>query len=165
MKLQNPTPEAIRAVADTLDAAAAAEKEAGRDLRIRMWAGAATRTPRETACCHGGAYFLLAISERQWGKDPIMPPDFQSRFYGQAFIHGAGAMAHDLGFRDIWELTHWAFQNPDLWGNKSGDSMFTSPFAFHQTPDTISIGAIADWWRAVADRIETADARKVLAHG
>ena len=166
--MKHPTPEACRAVADTLDAAAKAEEEAGRDLEIRMWTSAATRFPCKTVCCHGGAYFLQAISDESFERGLLVAPDYEGRERADAFMDGAKAMAFDLGFESIHHLTHWAWLYSDLWGSEQGDSMFTSPYAFREAPDTISIGTIAAWWRAVADRIETAgvggqEARRLAA--
>ena len=67
---------------------------------------------------------------------------------------GADRMARDLGFYNKTKLEKWAKENPKLWGNENGNSMFESNLAFGQLNDTLKLSEIISHWLKVADRIE-----------
>ena len=78
-----------------------------------------------------------------------------------SFDEGANCMATIAGFVDTGTMTlaevleQWAANNPDIWGNEHGGSMFHHVCAF--VPDyigyDISLQTVADHWRGVYERL------------
>ena len=128
--------------------------------------------PCKTICCHGGM-FLLALKEDtsnfSFEYNPYLY-DAQTLYYKNSFIgkktsvpnfaDGAELLAKFLGFTNIEGLKDWAVRNPNLWGNRHGDKMFSADVAFME--DTVdqsnscngSVDTIINHWKKVADRIE-----------
>lgn len=178
-----PKPEAVREVARRLRDAGQRERieiDLSR-TRVVRW----TKPPWHTVACHGGSYALArreAVAEgyrlefRPLEGDALLEyhPDerLSARFGCELWaidatgevnhkIHGnrgALALARDLGYEDSEALCQWAHENPRQWGNVRGGAMFYDEDAFDETPETISLKAIAEWWLQVADRLEVEEA-------
>lgn len=83
----------------------------------------------------------------------------QSEYFLRHFADGANAFAEELGFTYRDDLTEYAAENPEIWGNKNGDEMFCSAYAFNEgdkeyTNETITTKAIGEKLIAVAKRLE-----------
>ena len=178
-----PKPEAVREVARRLREAEQRERieiDLSR-TRVLRWA----KPPWHTVACHGGSYVLArseAVAEeyrlefRPLEGDALLEyhPDerVSARFGCELWavdatvevnhkIHGntgALALARDLGYEDCEALCQWAHENPRQWGNVRGGAMFYAEDAFGETPETISLEAIAQWWLQVAERLEADEA-------
>ena len=99
-----------------------------------------------TVCCHAGAY-LLARHPVSSALGVILP-EFQS------YTRGAYVMANDLGFENARGLQNFMRENPEIWGNDNGYSMFASPYSF--TPATVhttTFTKIIEHWKGVAERL------------
>jgi len=73
------------------------------------------------------------------------------------FEYGAMLMAEDLGFNSEEELMAWAKDNPEIWGNESGDFMFSRYRAYTGKPDihvTCEYTDIIAHWAKVAERLK-----------
>lgn len=73
------------------------------------------------------------------------------------YEYGAMLMAEDLGFRNEDELRAWAEDNPEIWGNKHGGSMFSRYDAYTGIFDirvTCEYSDIITHWAKVADRLK-----------
>lgn len=94
-----------------------------------------------TTMCHGGWYAAVAIKNK-----------FLKTFHYQ---DGANKMAQDLGFKHMSELSEWAMQNPELWGNESGSNMFASKHAFLTDKEfgATCLEDIIEHWRGVYQRL------------
>jgi hypothetical protein len=55
---------------------------------------------------------------------------------------GANLMADDLGFNNLVDLSTWAHDNPEIWGNDWGGSMFTKKIAYNNSGFD---GVISQW--------------------
>lgn len=79
-----------------------------------------------------------------------------------AFIHnithndytaGAALIAEHLGFSSSHHLKMWAYDNPKIWGNKSGAGMFCDGAAFGGDDTTITnLSQIINHWKEVKVR-------------
>ena len=139
--MNHPTPEAVREVADRLEQAANLY-EPVIDMSIPTVA-AVCGTP----CCHAGLYALAL--RKHWPDGAL----------SACYERGTRWMAQDLGFQSSSGLRMWARNNPKIWGNTMGSSMFVSKLAFVPVSDPITVNTIVAHWRAVADRLEG------VAHG
>ena len=75
---------------------------------------------------------------------------------------GVLRLATDLGFDEGSELTEWAAHNPDLWGNRHGGGMFSTPYAFDVDVDEdapFPVSTFVEHLRAVAERVRKWEAR------
>jgi hypothetical protein len=111
-------------------------------LRLDMMeTGVNTNHVCGTIHCHSGTY-------------AIMRSDLSRCL---SYDDGADQMASDLGFYDLFNLSEWAGNNPDIWGNTYGRWMFSEKLSFTSPsrPDgALSIQHIADHWNEVAQRLE-----------
>ena len=74
------------------------------------------------------------------------------------YMYGADRMAAYLGFANGEHLQYWAENNPKLWGNHFGYSMFSSSLAFGKLmfsndTDLLTVKDIGNHWLKVADRL------------
>ena len=142
--MKHPRPEDIRKVADRLESVAGT-------ACLDMAASFVKKSPYhcKTVACHGGFYALACSVEMKDGK--VDPHDGSTNYKV-----GANQMALDLGFSSMSSIKDWAGENPDLWGNRFGLSMFGAPqaFGFDHEDNRIRLENIIKWWRDVADRIE-----------
>lgn len=81
------------------------------------------------------------------------------------FSDGACAFAKELGFSNSAELSKYAYENPEIWGNVEGGGMFSIPNAFDEGEKkylhgTITTKAIGEKLIAVADRLIVAEKHK-----
>ena len=75
------------------------------------------------------------------------------------YHEGAHMLARHLGFMNAPALKGWAERHPKIWGNRHGERMFAGngAVAFAKPPFTpVMVSEIVAWWRAVADRLDTA---------
>lgn len=99
-----------------------------------------------TPMCHAGWYALAVKDE--------LPTD-----RGINFQHGKILMSKHLGFEELgdYDVSTWAYQNPDIWGNNYGSGMFCDPEAFvtDKRPNywDLSLQSIVDHWTDVRDRL------------
>jgi len=73
------------------------------------------------------------------------------------YKYGAMLMAEDLGFDDEDELMAWAEVNPEIWGNKWGNLMFSRYEAYTGKLDvrvTCEYSDIITHWAKVAERLK-----------
>lgn len=94
--------------------------------------------------CHGGWYATLLPMTK-----------IGSMSFMVSYSDGAKAIAQDLGFLDEEKLKNWAYENPELWGNKDGKYMFSSDSAFtgYEYISVVSLNQIVTHWEQVRDRV------------
>lgn len=73
--------------------------------------------PCGTVHCVGGWYGISALEA------------IDNRIY-TSYTKGAEKMAQDLGFSRPRELTIWAYNNSEIWGNNDGPYMFSEAAAY-----------------------------------
>lgn len=94
--------------------------------------------PCGTTHCHAGL-FLIGCDNSEYENVVV------------GYGYGVKLMTRMLGFWGCELLLKWASMNAYLWGNGNGKFMFTDNDAFNGAKKP---SQIADWWEAVADRIE-----------
>ena len=127
-----------------------------------------------TIACHGGHYAVqYAVDELknvEWedfirgGTKVLMVHytqwDGDEASHTVVYSDGALFMARDLGFADMSELTSWADQNHELWGNQRGENMFCATSHAFTGADScsdsrsVTLSEVRDHWQGVADRIK-----------
>ena len=65
------------------------------------------------------------------------------------------ALAIYLGFSGKIEMQNWAEENPLIWGNSGGGSMFSWGLAFGQVRQEFSHLIIVEHWAKVLERLES----------
>lgn len=93
-----------------------------------------------TVHCHGGWYAVATLDLNQ----------------SLDFSDGATKMAEHLGFDNYLSLEDWAEENPGLWGNSRGETMFVFPSAFksESRPEGAqNLQDIIDHWSEVQSRL------------
>ena len=133
----NPSPEACREVAACINRAI----EKYPEVELDMEEGTVYNYdhPCGTTHCHAGL-FLIGYNEPE-----------ASRTY---YYTGVSELRKLLGFYERSyneDVKLWADSNPLLWGNECGYLMFSDAGAFGGAKKP---SQIAEWWEAVADRIE-----------
>jgi len=89
-----------------------------------------------TPMCHGGWYAVaLGIYDDDRGYE-----DFET---------GVDLMAQHLGFERGYDLGDWASNNPDIWGGRFGEEMFSHKMAFNNAE---TLTDIYNWWARVHNR-------------
>lgn len=130
----NPTKKQVQVVIDTLQSA--------KDKTTEMGYKAAPVNMMDvhlegcgTPMCHAGYYAIMNSMD-----------DYED---------GANKMAKDLGFKNSRDLLTWALDNPEIWGNKNGNGMFSAPISFGiDTPTAIGdLQVIIDHWKGVQSRL------------
>ena len=177
----HPEPQAVRDVADRLESMAKQLKktkfppildmECGRVLQAKDYGVEGNQCG--TVACHAGHY-LLATKDREPNVDFLCDVFgehvlYDSNTEGEVFyIIGSFRMARDLGFGRVRDLVNWARENPDVWGNDYGGTMFNSDgyeaFGLPHVGSCLDesdakvmeagLDVIIQHWRDVADRIE-----------
>ena len=72
---------------------------------------------------------------------------------GKDWKYGARLIACECGLEDRYHLTRWANNNPKLWGNEYGDSMFGYKQAFGVEPnEELTLSDITAHLREVSER-------------
>ena len=133
-----PTHKKLKTVIDTLGSIREVADRVGVDMD-RVLVDPACRA----SSCHGGWYGI-------------------ARGCQSVFDKGVDRMAHDLGFRGRHDLTTWAEENPDLWGNRYGEWMFGLEIAFGCTRDTITMTKIINHWIGVNNRCHPHDQLELI---
>ena len=128
--------EDARAVAETFDRILADPSYDGHHVIMSQ---ANVTVECGTTACHAGWYELARAPAGT---------EIKSLFW----TDGADQMARDLGFEYREDLTEWARDNPDVWGNEYGYGMFQLNLAFGDGP--ITLADIAEHWHGVANRLE-----------
>ena len=132
-----------------------------------------------TYACHAGWYAFAQIEGMDtpgtWDPRPRYLPGMERYVDADGntvnFGQGADWMAITAGFTRDGTMTpaevleRWADDNPDLWGNAHGWSLFTSPSAFlsyeEQTENAdMSLRTVAIHWEGVYERLCTATGEK-----
>jgi hypothetical protein len=102
----------------------------------------------ETVACHAG-----------WACDFKIPVnDVDLSMYEDHFEIGRLKIAKHLGFDSCFTLKLWALNNPSLWGNANGASMFSSigheSFGYtFENKNLVDLIFIAQWWARVGERV------------
>ena len=122
--------------------------------------------PCGTIACHAGWYLLAKLHEADdvgWAEDEDHPLSLTNKAGSyRGFSEGLRLLMQDLGYGEHGDLKDWAERNPELWGNRNGDGMFSNPLAFKSDAEWyITVKDIAEHWLAVADRIEALNKPKV----
>lgn len=129
------------------------------------------RVNRNFSCgtihCHGGWYAIGSGLTKDDKKFIV-------------YTNGAHQVALDLGFDsdggvppilgisiEIIALQQWANDNPEIWGNAFGASMFTRRIAFksaNRPQGAMSLQDIVDHWQEVYERIKTKEEQDAMVH-
>ena len=173
--MKHPTKEAVLKVSNVFR-----ELSENEEYKVQFENAHITRQGCDTAACHAGWYLyhkhknngywasvmegshiqyftpsgsiVKKIDERSLGEN-CLTPVFQH-------MEGADLMAINLGFKDSMDLKKWARENPEIWGNKYGEMMFSAigeeAFFGEDGMFEITLSVIADHWESVAGRIPTA---------
>lgn len=101
-----------------------------------------------TVFCVGGWYVMANLNNK------VIQSEIKIGICG--FSTGARLMAMDLGFSDDDDLTDWAGDNNDIWGNDNGGSMFSDVRAYtNLKEDTVNpMTIIIAHWEGVRDRLK-----------
>ena len=128
-----------------------------------------------TVACHAGWYAYHANrrnvtwqssrDRRAYTATAPRSNERTSETYNQpvTFTEGAERMAQDLGFggeEPVRDMLLFLRNNPDIWGNPYGGTMFASRTAFMDEdgiPPRLDLSHLAKHWRGVADRIGTVE--------
>ena len=168
MQTVHPSPEAVRLAMSRIERAMSAHSG---DREAPMDWGIVHRHDCRTTACHGGWYALGRLMDHpavRWRHDETFYSDpgetmMALRPDGQLthvmYCEGAHMLARDLGFMNAPALKAWAERHPQIWGNRHGERMFAGngAVAFGKPPFApIMVSEIVAWWRAVADRLDTA---------
>lgn len=183
--MYHPDPEKIRTAMDRMERAV----DASECPKLAMRMGHIEQRPVEVAyetvrcgtfACVGGWYALATIRHNDWPhawkggtakmlRVPIEPGECGDLDYDYPGTRGVGydrdgaqVLARDIGFPHRQALERWGADNPDLWGNKCGELMFSEVCAYRPDPldepepptDSVTVHEVIAHWRAVADRIE-----------
>ena len=70
------------------------------------------------------------------------------------WVEGTDLLGTFLGFRDSCELTKWAQENPEIWGNEKGNDMFYTGCAFGLDFKIFSAKRILNHWEGVLERLQ-----------
>ena len=138
----NPLPEACREVAACINRAIEKYPEVELDMMEGMVYN--HDHPCGTTHCFAGL-FLIGYNE---------PEVTKGKTTAIAYDKGVLELRELLGFNqsvDDQDIKIWAKNNPSFWGNNWGDLMFGDIMAFDRAKKP---SQIAEWWEAVADRIE-----------
>ena len=136
-----------------------------------------------TVACHAGWYFVskgfelydedyptvrwASVIERIFGDaSDYRIEDLRADYrpdtgsFHTSFTSFVDILVEDLGFSWEIELTCWAEENPDIWGNEFGYSMLSSSKAFGKQhfDSPVSIQEIAEHWHGVAQRLTEKEA-------
>ena len=98
-----------------------------------------------TPGCHSG-WAAIALGDFEIGQGYTDSGYRLESYLG--FPHSEDPVSHD------GSLPTWAYENPELWGNSIGDSMFCSGGSFDQDSDIFPAEVLSTWWRKVADRLD-----------
>ena len=168
MQTVHPSPEAVRLAMSRIERAVAV---CGGDREAPMDWGIVHRHDCRTIACHGGWYALGRLIDHPavcWRHDETFYSDpgetmMSLRPDGQLthvmYYQGAHMLARDLGFMNAPALKGWAERHPRIWGNRHGERMFAGDgaIAFGKPPFApITVSEILAWWRAVAERLDSA---------
>ena len=139
----NPSPEACREVAACINRAI----EKYPEVELDMMNGIVYNHdhPCGTTHCHAGL-FLIGYNEPEVTKDKTTVIS-----YGKGVSELRKLLGFDENTNDDEDIKNWASNKPLLWGNGWGEFMFSDKDAFDRAEKP---SQIAEWWEAVADRIE-----------
>jgi hypothetical protein len=105
-----------------------------------------------TTHCHAGWYAVAHIEEVR---------ELIRSTYGKrtriSFVDGVLLMESHLGIEKGRSISSWADHNPELWGNDSGQTMFSRASAFtspSRPKGARNLQDIIDHWTEVAERLE-----------
>jgi len=146
--MKNPTKKQFQVVIDRLTAVLPfAEKEEQLDMGEFVVICPDEKHECGTVHCVGGWYKAY-----DYLVDKIKPPT--GDYVG--FSGGATKMAKDLGFN--WgELESWAKGNPDIWGNRRGEYLFSSEGAYDGAKN---LAEVVEWFKGVQSRLPTRRVKK-----
>ena len=157
--MKHPSSEEIRGI--VADIEKTVERVGGGKLAMYKM-GVGKRNDCGTVACFAGWYRLsqepdafLNANQGHWASWMI------ENEYGDAEVldyePGTHAIAQRLGYEYRGYLKSWANRHPELWGNVSGDLMFSSGLAYGlpETNNLQDVSTVLSHWLAVADRIET----------
>ncbi len=158
--MQHPTPEQVQTVIDNFESIKHLVKDKSQinmsEPSVKS-SGNCELDDAGYACgtvhCHGGWYAVALIQNNSLDIDGL---EYVS------YSEGAASMAAHLGFDDEIKLQRWAGQNPSIWGNEYGDSMFYVEAAFvgvvyndlDELMEIEGMQTIIDHWKGVKKRLE-----------
>ena len=116
--------------------------------------------PCGTVACMAGWYYLT-LKEEDLKEMPSIIVEAGAH---DAYSIGAKSLAYSLGFSNKNLLRDWAIENPDLWGNEFGASMFSHELAYgkESSYEILTVKEIADHFFGVANRLKTMEDVGVL---
>lgn len=132
-----------------------------RELADRLQANVADRvvdmvSVDEPACgtpgCHAGEIWLAYPDKRPDGRYSFAVVAEWLSEYLMGEKHIGEADMNNIA------IVKWAKENPDIWGSPWGKGMFSNSIAFGN-PKNLTAKHIADWWSAVADRLEALEGK------
>jgi hypothetical protein len=134
--MKNPTIKQVEYVIEKLESVIeqACEEDAFDIGETRVYDNKKDKYECGTVHCVGGWYAVANLRRR------AIKDKFNEGFIG--FSDGAKLMAKDLGFAYRCDLENWAYENPEIWGNKKGYFMFDNLFSYD---DEGFDGVIAQW--------------------
>lgn len=121
---------------------------AKRDEQLNMSVSQVSSVGCGTIHCHGGWYAVAACDTSEF----------------IVFDNGACKMTEDLGFDDpdMYSLTTWANQNPEIWGNNKGAGIFCRANAFegvNRPAGAKNLQDIIDHWTEVYERVKAIEGK------
>lgn len=153
--MRNPTSQQVQKVIDNLTSVLPLTFDKNgkqRDKHLSMAVGSVRTTDEHlgvihecgTTHCHGG-WYAVAVCDRT--RQSI------------GYMDGTMKMAEHLGFKDDMQLEYWAYENPEIWGNDWGVSMFEAEGekAFYnescRPQGATNLNDIIDHWKEVKQRL------------
>ena len=140
--IQHPTPESVQKVIDNLESVA---HMANSHLDMDKACVTDYAPDCGTMNCVGG-WYAIAVKNKKITMAIAKK--------NCIFWDGAKAMAEDLGFNFVDELKDWAKENADIWGNKYGFEMFSTPRAYNKKHKELDFSHIIDYWKGVKNRLK-----------
>ncbi|CAC9649478.1 hypothetical protein [uncultured Gammaproteobacteria bacterium] len=128
-----------------------------KDMKVDM--GSTSKPSCDTCGCHAGLISIVAkdLPELQETYRHLCSLHLEKEYYNNPYVYifWARALADFLDFEDRYSFIYWAGDNPEIWGNEHGVSMFDSAKAFTDDESKqITHRDLINHWKQVLVNIE-----------
>ncbi len=128
-----------------------------KDMKVDM--GSTGKPSCDTCGCHAGLISIVAkdLPELQETYKHLCSLHLEKEYYNNPYVYifWARALADFLDFEDRYSFIYWARDNPEIWGNEHGVSMFDSAKAFADDESKqITHRDIIKHWKQVLKKVE-----------
>jgi hypothetical protein len=141
VQAKHPTIEQVNFVIRKLKSVAGQARKKGAFNMSEAIAYMKNRHECGTVHCASGWYVVANLDR------PEIKNRFKKGYVG--YSDGADLMARDLGFADRDCLQTWAYENPEIWGNENGRSIFSEESAY----DNEGFDGVIKQWELVKQNL------------